>query len=154
DMKAENIRDSGGAADDCHVALVEIVKRRYVLAPFQPLADGLGSVGPALNRHLRYTRQRLVVFPFREGEISGDENVRVTWQSEVRLHFDAAAPIGFGVRALAQLFAERGDYHAARPQNGLRGNLPYVIALLVGDAVSVDPSDHHAFANFNAKFLD
>ena len=61
DVHTENIGNGGGAADDSHVALVEIVERRNGLLPFQARLDCLCGVAPSLNGDLRDAGEGLAV---------------------------------------------------------------------------------------------
>src|SRR5580692_6381912 len=105
-MKPENIGNGCGATDDGHVSFIEIMKRFYVLLPCQSGANCLCGVASALNGHLRDARQRLSVFAERKCQIAHDKNIRVTGNGEVRIDFDAAAPVRVGLSAFAECSTE------------------------------------------------
>src|SRR5271165_1622395 len=118
-MKAKNVGHSGGPPYDRHVPLIEIVKRLGVSIPFYSGADGLCRVGPALNGHLRNTRQGVPIISERERQITDDENVWKTSNSEVGIHLDAAAAVCLRAGALAELPPECIGCDTAGPKHGL-----------------------------------
>src|SRR5260370_13254493 len=91
DVQTENVGDGSGAADDGHVALIEIAEGRNRLLPVQARPDGFCGVASALNGDLSDTGERLAVLVEREGEIAPDENIGLVRNGEIRKHLDAAA---------------------------------------------------------------
>lgn len=73
---------------------------------------------------------------------------------EVRLDFDAAGAIGFGVEALGNFSGEGSGGDTASPENGASGERVVVVAVFVGDAGGSDVGDEDAFHYFYAEASD
>ena len=151
DVQSENIGNGGGATDNSHVALVEIVEGRNRLLPLQARLDGFCGVASTLNGDLRDAGERLAVFVEEKGEIADDENIGIVGNGEVGKHLDAAATISVGVSAFGNFAAEVVGSNAAGPKNAARGELGVCAVVGVVNAIGVDIVDHGVFENFDAE---
>src|SRR5258708_14028702 len=123
DVQAEDVGHGGSAADDGHVAFVEIMKRRQIFLALQPGANSFCGVGAALNGKLRDTGKELRIFSVGGGEIADYKNFRIVGNGQVRANFDATTAIGFCLGALGEFSAERCGHDTARPDDSFRGEL-------------------------------
>src|SRR5215467_1014540 len=119
-VKSEDIGDGGGAADDRHVSLVEIVERPRLGLPFDAGADDLRGIGAALHCNLGYAGQRLALRPRRQRQVAYHKNVRIVWHGELRRYQDAADAIGLGSYTLGEFPAELVHRHSTGPEDGFR----------------------------------
>src|SRR5277367_5029080 len=101
-MKSKNVRNSGRSPYNRHVPFIKVVIRLGVLLPVYSGANGFRCVRSPLDGHLRNTRQRFPIVSEGESQIADDENVWITRNSEVGIHFDAAASVSLRVNAFAE----------------------------------------------------
>jgi len=153
-MNAENVGDSGGAADDGHIAFVEVVEARWRSFTGQARDDDFCGEAAALDGDLSDAGKRLALFTCGVSEIAHDENFRMAGNGEIGLDFDAAGAVDFGVKALGNLLAERSGGDTASPEDGARGERVVAIAMFVGDAAGGDVRDEDAFPDFDAEASD
>ena len=152
-VNPEDVGDGRGAADNGHIAFVEIAEWLELFLARKTLADGFCGVSAPLNRHLGDPGQRAAVFTECQSKIADDANLRKVRHGQLGIHFDAAAAVGFSTCAQRQLPAEFRRSHAARPQNRPSRQLFRVFAAAVGDAVAIDVGNHHAFQDLDAELL-
>jgi hypothetical protein len=154
DVQTENVGDGSGAADDGHVALIEIAEGRNRLLPVQARPDGFCGVVSALNGDLSDAGERLAVLVEREGQIADNENIGIVRNGEIGKHLDAAAAIGLSVSAFGNFAAEVVGGNAAGPEYSASGQLGVFAVVGVANAVGIDIVDHGVFENFDAKTRD
>src|SRR6266850_5061949 len=119
-VKAENVGHGRRAADDGHIALIEIVERRQFRLAFQARPDSLCRVGASLHRYLRDAGQLLPFLVHGQGEIADDENVWIRRDSEVAVDLDSAAAIRFRLGALREPAPKWRRHNTAGPKHGPR----------------------------------
>ncbi len=151
DVQTENIGDGTSAADDGHVALVEIVERRDAALPFQARFDSFCGVTAALNCDLRDAGKRLAVFVERKCEIADDEDIGKLRNGEIGKHLDAATAIGFGVSAFGHFATEVVGGDATSPEDGASGKPGVRAVVSVVDAFGIDVVDHGVFEDFDTE---
>ena len=88
-VDSENIGDGGGAADDGHVAFVEILEGRKSAAS-EAGFDEFGSITAALDGDLGDARERIAFCVVGDGEIAEDKNFGMIGDGEVGLDLEAA----------------------------------------------------------------
>ena len=151
-MNAENVGDGGGAADDGHVAFVEIFEGRKSAAGETGLDDFAG-VAAALDGDLSDTGERVAFFVVRDCEITEYENFGVVGDGEIRIDLEAAAAIGFGGETFRNFAGEGSGGDAAGPEDGAGGEGAGGFAVLVADAIGTDIGNQGAKHNFDAEIF-
>jgi len=154
DVQTENVGDSGGAADDSHVSLIEIVERRNGILPFQARFDCFCGVASPLNGDLRDAGEWLAVLVEGKREITDNENIGIVGNAEIGLHPDAAAAIGIGVGALGNSAAEVVGGNSTSPEDGAGWEFALLAFVGVVDAAGVDTVYHGVFEDFDAEAGD
>src|SRR6266404_931377 len=150
-VKAKNVSDGRGAADDGHIALIEIVKRRQFRLALQARPDGFCRVSASLHRYLRDARQLLPFLVHREGKIAEDENVRKIRDRKVAVDLNSPAAIRFRMGALGKPRAEGRSLDSAGPKHGPRRKCFRGISALEFDTFFIDFRHHDALNDFHAE---
>ena len=153
-VNAENVGDRGGAADDGHVSLVEVMEARRRSFTGEARSDYFSGEAATLDGDLSDTGKGLAVFILGEGEIADDEDFGMAGNGEVGLNFDAAGAIGFGVKAFGNFSGERSGGDTAGPENRACRERVMVIAVFVGDAGGGDVRNEDTFHDFDAEVSD
>src|SRR5258707_9472450 len=133
DMYAENIGDGGGAADEGHVALVEIFEWRES-ATGEARFDEFGGVFPPLDGDLGDAGEWVAFCVVRDCQIAENENFGMVGDGEVGIDLEAAGPVGFGVETLGYFSGEGSGGDAAGPEDGALGDGAGGFAVREGDA--------------------
>src|SRR6267143_4691158 len=150
-VKAKNVSDGRGAADDGHIPLIEVVKRRQFRLALQARPDSLCRVGASLNRYLRNAGQLLPFLVHGEGEIADDENVRIGRDREVAVDLDSAAAIRFRLGALREFAPKWCRHNTAGPKHGPRCQSLHGISALKFDTFFINLRHHNALDDFHAE---
>jgi len=153
-VNAENAGDGGGAADDGHVAFVEVVETCWRRFSGEARGYDFGGEAAALDGDLSDAGKRRAFVICGVSEIAHDENFGMSGNREIGLDFDAASAIGFSVEAFGNYSGEGGGGDATSPENGAGGEGVVMIAMLVGDTVVGDVGDEDAFHDFDAEVSD
>ena len=153
-VNAENVGNGSGAADDGHVAFVEVMEARGKSFTGQARGDNFCGEAAPLNGDLGDARKGLAILILGKGEIADNEDFRMAENGEVGLDLDAAGAIGFGVEAFGDFLAERSGGDTAGPENAACGERVVVIAVFVGDAGGCDARDEDTFHDLDAEVSD
>src|SRR5258707_8824862 len=152
DVNAENVGDGGGAADDGHVALVEIFEWRES-ATGEARFDEFGGVFPSLDGDLGDARQGFTFCIIGVCQIAEDENFGMVGNGEVGIDLQAAGTVGFGVETLGYFSGEGSGGDAAGPEDGARGGGAGSSVVLGTDAFPINVGDESAEHEFNTEGL-
>src|SRR5258707_7726186 len=152
DVNAENVGDGGGAADDGHVALVEIFEWRES-ATGEAGFDEFGGVFPSLDGDLGDAGEWVAFCVVRDCQIAENENFGMVGDGEVGIDLEAAGPVGFGVETLGYFSGEGSGGDAAGPEDGGRGGGAGSSVVLVTDAFRINVGDEGAEHDFNTEGL-
>jgi len=153
-VNAENVGDSGGAADDGHFAFVEVTETRGRSFTRKTRSDDFGGEAAALDGDLSDAGKRRALVICGVSEIADDENFGMAGNGEVGLNFDAAGAVGFGLEAFGNFLGEGSGGDTAGPEDGAGSERVVMIAMLVGDTVVGDVGDEDAFHDFDAEASD
>jgi hypothetical protein len=152
-VNAENVGDGGGAADDSHIALVEIFEGRESAAGEAGL-DEFASVFSALDGDLGNAGERIAFCVVGDGQIAEDENLGMVGGGEVGIDFETARAIAFCVEAFGNFAGEGSGGDAAGPEDGAGGDGAGGFAVFVADAIGTNVGDEGAEHDFDAEVLD
>jgi len=116
-MHAKNVGDSGGAANDGHIALVKIFEPGK-LAADEARFDEFAYVAASLDGDLGDAGERIAVCVVGEGQVTEDENLGMIGKGEIGIHFEAAIVIGFRVETLGDFAGKGSRGDATSPKDG------------------------------------
>src|SRR5215471_3150453 len=153
-VEAEDIGNGCGAANDGHVAFVEVPEGAWGRTTFDARANHFRGVAAALNGSLRDTRQRLVLFVACKREVTGNKDIRKIRNGEIGIHADLADAVGLGAGALRDDATETGGDDPASPENVFGVHAFDLVALFVLNSVGVDASDEGVFVDFDTEVRD
>ena len=141
------------AGDNCHGALVKVVKRLSLVCGGLLIdlgLDELAHVVTALDGHLGNARKAV-----ERNHVTDDVDVLVLANGQVLVDGDAACTVGLHTSLVSNELAQRGSGHTGGPNLGcsLDGDLFVVLHVLVGHSIRSYVRHHGVEANIDTELL-